>query len=37
MAKIAPVLTDMIPEVVDASNSEMEEFKQLPLLLKTQA
>ena len=37
MAKIAPLLPDVIPEVVDASNSDTEEFKQLPLLLNTQA
>ena len=37
MPKIAPLLTDVIPEVVDASNSDIEEFKQLPLLLNTQA
>ena len=36
MAKIAPVLTELLPKVKDANNEETESFKQLPMLMKTQ-
>ena len=36
MDKIAPVLTSLLPKVVNPMNEETDEFKQLPLLMKTQ-
>ena len=36
VAKIAPVLTELLPKVKDANNEETESFKQLPMLMKTQ-
>ena len=36
MAKIGPVLTEMLPKVKDANNKETESFEQLPMLMKTQ-
>ena len=36
MSRIGPVLTEMLPKVKDANNSETESFKQLPMLMKTQ-
>ena len=36
MDKIAPCLTSLLPKVLDPMNEETVEFKQLPLLLKTQ-
>ena len=36
MDKIAPLLTSLLPKVVNPMNEETVEFKQLPLLLKTQ-
>ena len=36
VAKIAPVITELLPKVKDANNEETESFKQLPMLMKTQ-
>ena len=36
MDKITPVLTSLLPKVVNPMNEETDEFKQLPLLMKTQ-
>ena len=36
MDKIAPLLTSLLPKVVNPTNEETVEFKQLPLLMKTQ-
>ena len=36
MAKIAPVLTELLPKVKDVNNVETESFSQLPMLMKTQ-
>ena len=36
MDKIAPLLTSLLPKVFDPMNEETVEFKQLPLLMKTQ-
>jgi len=36
MSKIAPVLTALLPKVLDPRNEETDVFKQLPMLLKTQ-
>ena len=34
VAKIAPVITELLPKVKDANNEETESFKQLPMLMK---
>ena len=36
MDKIAPLLTSLLPKVVNPTNEETVEFKQLPLLMRTQ-
>ena len=36
VAKIAPVLTELLPKVKDVNNMETESFSQLPMLMKTQ-
>ena len=36
VSRIGPVLTEMMPKVKDANNTETESFKQLPMLMKTQ-
>ena len=36
MGKIAPVLTSLLPKVVNPMNEETDEFKQLPMLMRTQ-
>jgi len=36
VAKLAPVLTELLPKVKDANNAETDSFKQLPMLMKTQ-
>ena len=36
MARIAPVLTELMPKVKNANNEETESFSQLPMLMKTQ-
>ena len=36
IAKIAPLLTSLLPKVVNPTNEETVEFKQLPLLMRTQ-
>ena len=36
MSEIAPVLTALLPKVLDPRNEETDVFKQLPMLLKTQ-
>ena len=36
MARIAPVLTELMPKVKNANNEDTESFSQLPMLMKTQ-
>ena len=36
VAKIAPVLTELLPQIKDASNAETVNFTLLPMLMKTQ-
>ena len=36
VAKIAPVLTELLPKVKDVNNMETESFSQLHMLMKTQ-